>query len=452
MTEGPTAILAAWCAEAPRDWSAAARNGARRAILDTFAVILAGQNEASTQAVRRGVAGWGSGGCYVAGASGGMPAPAAALVNGTAAHAIDYDDVQNPAMSHPSAALVPALAALAEATGAGPAQMLDAYLVGFEVMARLGEAMNLEHYRRGWHTTLSLGSPGVAAACGRMLGLDAGRMAMALSLATSMAGGSKRQFGTMAKPLHAGLAAKNGMVAAQLAAAGVDGIPEAFEGKWGYRELMAGEASPGFAGLAQRIGRPNAMEQHGVWLKAYPCCASTHRPVDALRALKLDGAQVARIEARISEVAAANLRYRIPATPSEARFSLPYCLAAAMQDGTLDMTSFTPEAIARPTLVPLMERVEMLVDPELGGSRPVAEAEERATLLVSMADGSTRREIRVTPHGHPEDPLSDDELGAKFLDCARQALPADCAAAALDRLQRFEGLNRIEEVTALLRA
>lgn len=452
MTEAPTAILARWCAEAPRDWSATSRDGARRAILDTLAVMLAGQNEASTLAVRRGVAGWGSGGCFVVGAPGGMPAPAAALVNGTAAHAIDYDDVQNPAMSHPSTALVPALLALAEATGAGPTQMVDAYLVGFEVMARLGEAMNLEHYRRGWHTTLSLGSPGVAAACGRMLGLDAQRMAMALSLSTSMAGGSKRQFGTMAKPLHAGLAAKNGMVAAQLAAAGVEGFPEPFEGKWGYRELMAGDASPGFAGLAERIGRPPAMEQHGVWLKAYPCCASTHRPVDALRALALQGAQVTRIEALVSEVAAANLRYRIPTTPSEARFSLPYCLAAAMQDGTLNMASFTPEAIARPSLLPLMERIEMRVDPELRGNLPVNESSERGTVLVSLADGSTRREVSTVPRGHPEAPLSEAELGAKFLDCARDALPPPRAAAALERLQRFEGLNRIEEVTALLRA
>jgi 2-methylcitrate dehydratase PrpD len=150
--------------------------------------------------------------CTVVGCAARASATNAALANGTAAHALDYDDVLDPSMSHPSAALVPALVALAEATGAGAPAVIDAYLVGFEVTARLGKAMNLEHYRRGWHTTLSLGSPGVAAACGRLLGLDARRMAMALSLSTSMAGGSKRQFGSMAKPLHAGLAAKNGIL------------------------------------------------------------------------------------------------------------------------------------------------------------------------------------------------------------------------------------------------
>ncbi|WP_372619469.1 MmgE/PrpD family protein [Falsiroseomonas sp.] len=452
MTQGPTAILATWCAEAPRDWSAACRDGARRAVLDTLAVMLAGQSEPAVAAVRRGSAGWGSGGCFVVGAAGGMPAPAAALINGTAAHAIDYDDVLEPSMSHPSAALVPALLALAETTGAGAAELLDAYLVGFEVMARLGEAMNLEHYRRGWHTTLSLGSPGVAAACGRLLGLDARRMAMALSLSTSMAGGSKRQFGTAAKPLHAGLAAKNGMIAAQLAAAGLEGIEEAFDGKWGYLEMMAGDAAPGFAGLADRLGAPPAMEQYGVWLKAYPCCASTHRPVDALRRLRTDAADVVRIEALVSGIAAANLRYRVPTTPSEARFSLPYCLAATLEDGSLSMASFTEAAIARSSIAAMIERIEMRVDPELRSDLPVTESSERATLLVSLAGGDTRREVRVVPHGHPDDPLGEDELGAKFLDCARDALPPERAAAALERLQRFEKLNRMEEVTTLLRA
>jgi 2-methylcitrate dehydratase PrpD len=159
-----------------------------------------------------------------------------------------------------------------------------------------------------------------------------------------------------------------------------------------------------------------------------------------------------RIEALVSEVAAANLRYRVPATPSEARFSLPYCLAATLEDGTLTMASFSESAIARPSIRALIERIEMQVDPALAGDKPVNEATERATLRVSLADGRFLQEVRDVPHGHPDDPLSEDELGAKFLDCARGALPPDRAAAALERLQRFDRLNRIEEVTTLLRA
>jgi 2-methylcitrate dehydratase PrpD len=238
--EDGTARLAAWCAEVPRAWPTGSLDGARRAFVDTLAVIVAGRDEACTVGTRNAVAEWGSGPCHVIGGAA-QAAPWAALVNGTSAHALDYDDVLDPALSHPSAALVPAILALGEAKGSSGADALDAFLVGFEVLARLGEAMNLEHYRRGWHTTLSIGSMGVAAACGRLMGLDAGKMAMAISLATSMAGGSKRQFGSMAKPLHAGLAAKNGIVAAQLAASGVTGIEEPLQGRWGYIEMMAGE-------------------------------------------------------------------------------------------------------------------------------------------------------------------------------------------------------------------
>ena len=450
MTTGPTRRLASWCAETGRDWSEASRTGARRAIQDTLATMLAGHQEACVATTRRAVAQWGSGPCFAVGGGDRLAAPWAALVNGAAAHALDYDDVLDPAMSHPSAALVPALLALAETTGADAAAVTDAYLVGFEVLARLGEAMNLVHYQRGWHTTLSLGSSGVAAACGRLLGLDAHRMAMALALSTSMAGGSKRQFGTMAKPLHAGLAAKNGLLAATLAQAGTEAIEEPFEGRWGYVEMMAGPQAAGLASVLPRLGNPPAMEQYGVWLKAYPCCASTHRPVDALRSLQLRPENVTRIEALVSDVANANLRYRVPRTPSEARFSLPYCLSAALADGTLGITSFSEQAIARPELRRVMEATDMRPDPELPGDAPVTGSFERAILIVHRADGSSETVVRTIPHGHPGDPLSEAELDAKFLDCARGALAPDHAAQALSLLHRFETLDRLAPLTALL--
>lgn len=445
-----TSRLAAWCADAPRDWSRLCLDGARRAFLDTIAVMVAGQDIACTVGTRTAVAAWGIGPCHVLGGAS-LAAPWAALVNGTAAHALDYDDVLDPAMSHPSAALVPAILALAEERGAAGAECLDAYLVGFEVLARLGEGMNLVHYQRGWHTTLSLGSMGVAAACARMMRLDAHGMAMAISLATSMAGGSKRQFGSMAKPLHAGLAAKNGLIAAQLAASGVTGIDEPLEGRWGYLELMAGETAAGFDAAFQRLGKPSAMEQYGVWAKFYPCCASTHRPVDALRSMGLRPEQVARIEADVSEVSVSNLRYQVPRNPNEARFSLPYCLAAALSDGTLNVASFSEAAVTREALVPLMERVTMRLDPELTADRAVTESFERGTVTVTLTDGSMRREAVLTPRGHPGQPLTDDDLARKFRDCAAGALAPPEIDAALDILARFAALDSIAPLMAGLR-
>lgn len=448
---GATMRLAEWCSGASRQWSQASLEGARRALVDTIAVILAGQEEACTVGARRAVGAWGDGPCYVVG---GAPqaAPWAALVNGTAAHALDYDDVLDPAMSHPSAALVPAILALGEARDASGADCLDAYLVGFEVLARLGEAMNLVHYKRGWHTTLSLGSMGVAAACARMMRLDTRETAMAISLSTSMAGGSKRQFGSMAKPLHAGLAAKNGLMAAQLAASGVTGVDEPLEERWGYIDLMAGDTAPGMAAALSHIGEPSAMEQYGVWAKFYPCCASTHRPVDALRSLGLKLEQVVSIEAQVSEVAAANLRYRVPRDANEARFSLPYCLASALADGTLTNASFSPAALQRPALVPLMKSVTMTVDPELTADRPVTESFERGTIDVTLVSGERKRVAVRTPHGHPDDPLSAAELEAKFRDCATGVLSPGAIDTVLDHLAAFGSLERVKTLTAALRS
>ena len=437
----PTALLAEWCTSTPHAWPDAAREAVRRAFVDTIAAILAGRHEPCTVAAREAVSQWGSGPCFTAGGSR-LAAPWAALVNGTAAHALDYDDVQEPALNHPSAGLVPALLALAEATNKSADACIDAYIVGFEVMARLGAAMNQIHYQRGWHTTLSLGSPAIAAACARLMGLDAQATAMAISIATSMAGGSKRQFGTMTKPLHAGLAAKNGLVAAQLAASGLEAIAEPLDGRWGYQDMMAGDTAPGLAHLVADLGGECAVLRHGIWAKFYPCCASTHRPVDALLSLKLRPEEVIRVETLVSEIAVANLRYHVPASVAEARFSLPYCLAAALHDGPLTPRSFTPEAIARPQVLDVLNRTEMYLDPEQPASRAIADAVETGIVRVFLRDGSIREARSVTPHGHPRDPLTDAELDYKFRACAEAGgMAPDAADQALGLLSRFAMLN-----------
>lgn len=411
--------------------------------------MLAGQNEACAVSTRDAVRAWGDGPCFVFGGER-RAAPWAALANGTAAHALDYDDVLEPALSHPSAALVPAVLALAEQQAASGADALDAFLVGFEVLTRLGEAVNRVHYQRGWHTTLSLGSMGVAAASARLLGLDAGRMAMAISIATSMAGGSKRQFGSMAKPLHAGLAAKNGMVAAQLAAAGLTGIAEPLEGRWGYLELMAGETAPGLAGPLAKLGGVPAMEEYGISAKAYPCCAATHRSIDALRALEVQPGEVVSIEAVISEMAAANLRYRIPANPNEARFSLPYCLAVTLADGMPRVVNFTDEAIRRPVLLPLMQRVTVTIGKEPIAGSALPEHSDRSLVKIVLSDGSTKEATVLVPRGHAEAPLSNAELERKFRDCAARVLPPGAIETVLGMLAAFDGLACVSALTGAI--
>jgi len=452
---GTTALLGEWASGAPNTWSNAAMRDAKRAFIDTVGCMLAGSDDAAVDAVHRVARGLGAGGSTVIGRSGLLPGYWAAFVNGTSAHALDYDDCLDPAMSHPSAPMVPALLALAEETHATGAACLDAYLVGFEIMARLGEGLNLAHYYNGWHTTLSLGAMGVAAACARLLGLDARRTTMAIGLASSMAGGSKRQFGSMAKPVHAGLAAKNGLLAARLAENGVTSADEVLEGRWGMVEMTGGVDAPGFDRVSSRIGQPSAMEQYGVWLKRYPCCASTHRPIETAFALHDQGFRaedVDRIAILVSANAAANLRFRHPSNVMEARFSLPYCVAVALLQRAVKLRDFTPEAIGRPEVAALIDRIEMSVDPDLDGTASVGEAQERATAKATIKGLVTPVEIVVdAPSGHASNPLSDSQLEEKFLDCASRVLSEARAAEMLRSLAMFETLPGIATLMRLTR-
>jgi 2-methylcitrate dehydratase PrpD len=450
----PTTSLAAWAAETSRQWPDRAVNEAVRVFIDTVACILSGAHEPPVRKAHSAVARWGQGQSTVVGITGkgsssGVPAPWAALINGTAAHSQDYDDVLDPALAHVSAVLVPALLALAEETGASGHRCVDAYLVGFEIMARLAEAVNPSHYRRGWHTTLTLGTPAAAVACARMIGLDRPQMQAALSLSTSMSSGSKRQFGTMTKPFHAGLAAKNGIVAAQLAAEGFTAADEILEGEWSLQDLMAGPDAPGFSERLAQIGDPPAIIQYGVWLKLYPCCASTHRSVDALLNLRrthgLDAKNVTSIEAMISKMAADNLMYESPKDPMEARFSLHYCLASALVDDGLAPDAFTPKAIRRPVVRTLLPRIHKTIDPALSGNAGVR---ERATVTVTLADGKKIIDRVENPRGHPGRPLSDEELAAKFRACAAAGGLEEVRTERLySTLRDFSSLPGVDAVT-----
>ena len=219
------------------------RHAAARALLDTIGVMLAGASESAAASVQQVVAQESSGlQCSVLGTGLRTSATNAALANGTAAHAHDYDDMCFVSLAHPSAPLVAAGLAIAERSGATGRALLEAYVVGFEIEARLGRAMNPRHYQRGWHCTSTLGTIGAAAAASRLLGFDARVIGHALAIAASEASGLKENFGTMVKPLHAGLAARNGVLAALLAQAGMTASGSAIEGPQGFLAAMDSES------------------------------------------------------------------------------------------------------------------------------------------------------------------------------------------------------------------
>ena len=331
-----------------------------------------------------------------------------------------FRSVLDPAASHVSAVLVPSLLALAEEIDASGADLVDAYITGVEVEQCLAEALNMVHYSHGWHTTLTFGAPAAAAACARLLRLNAGQVCNALSLATSLGAGFKRQFGTNAKPFHAGLGAKNGIVAARMAAAGLTADSAVFEGARGVLDLMAGAEAAGFDGVLQRLAGPPAIVAPGVWLKRYPCCASTHRAVDGLLELrrqhKLTAADIARVDTLVSEPAVRNLMYMNPVNEMQARFSMSFCIAAACYDGDLRLPTFRRESIARADIAAFLARVTMTSDPEQPADMP-STVKSWATTTVTTNDRRSFTLKVVDCKGYPDNPLTEQELTAKFGDC-----------------------------------
>ena len=454
MSTGATASLAAWIARAPRIRDKRALALAKDAMRDIVACMIAGAKDEATLRVARAAAGWGGGACSIVGQGGSLPAPAAALVNGTAAHALDYDDNFHPMAGHATAVLAPAILALAEERRASGHALLDAYIVGLEVQARVGEGVNLAHYERGWHSTSTIGVFGAAAACARLLGLDPKRVNAALSLAFSMAGGSKLQFGTMAKPMHAGLAAQHGVMAAALAASGVTGIAEPLEGPWGFRDLFAGAGSPGFTAL--QPARALAIERYGLKAKLHPCCASAHCAIDALLSLRqkhgFSPAQVERVEVLVNRMSYDNLMYAIPRTELEARFSMHWCMALALLNGRLELADFTAAALRRAEVRAWLPRIAMR-HTEPGREHPLKDnGREPALVTVLLKDGRPLERYAQHPKGSLQAPLEAGELDAKFDDCTRGRIAAAPAARLRSELGVLERITDVRSLMRLLRS
>ena len=426
------------------------RHAAARALLDTIGVMLAGASEPAAASVQQVVAQESSGlQCSVLGTGLRTSATNAALANGTAAHAHDYDDMCFVSLAHPSAPLVAAGLAIAERSGATGRALLEAYVVGFEIEARLGRAMNPRHYQRGWHCTSTLGTIGAAAAASRLLGFDARVIGHALAIAASEASGLKENFGTMVKPLHAGLAARNGVLAALLAQAGMTASGSAIEGPQGFLAAMDSESSalrPFIANLGERWETLDS----GITVKLYPSCAATHPALDALLDLKrrdgFDAADVDRIDIGVDAITPTVLLHEHPSTGLEGKFSMPFCAAAAVVDAHVGLATFTPDRLADPVVAGMRERVAMHVDPSLDAGAPPL---TQARVQVTLKDGRVLGAVANGARGYPDRPATSDQLAAKFLSCAGVALSETRARAALAALQCIDSAADVRTVIDL---
>jgi 2-methylcitrate dehydratase PrpD len=392
---------------------------ATRAAVDTVGVAIAARMEPSFTILARTIGqGMCTGDATVLAARTRTAPPQAALLNGTAGHALDFDDVADEIKGHPSVVLLPALLAVAEANGNSGRELLEAYIVGFEVGCALARGLPVEaHYRRGWHATATIGVLGAACGLGRLLRLDEGRMRNALGIAASMASGSRQNFGTMTKPLHAGMAARDAVIAAQLAASGFTADQDQLEGPFGYFRLYGEEPDTG--AVASALTAPRVLLEHGLNAKKYACCYETHRAADATLALVARGLRAEDVRSVTVCVQPGGLQaiaHHRPTTGLQGKFSGEYVVAACLIDGRLSLSSFVDEAVQRPEAQAMVQRVTLQesAEPPFG---PSSFEHAYATVEITLGDGTSLRERCDVPRGHARAPLDDAELDAKFRDC-----------------------------------
>jgi 2-methylcitrate dehydratase PrpD len=341
----------------------------------------------------------------------------AALYLGALAHAADFDDISHPAYCHATALLLPALLVRGAVLGRSGRDLLDAYLVGVEVLGQLGRQIDKDE-TPAWHPTSMLGTIGATAALCRLERLPTPTARAALSIAASMACGVRENFGTMTKPVHCGFPGRSAILATRLAASGLTSAARGVDGRHGMLEVFARLAPWG----AKPWGAPlEVMTETGLALKAYPSCAATHPAIDASRALaaRLDVASVVRVRVGMSRYALRPLIYEWPETPLEAKFSLRHCVATALLDREVTLASFEPASIARPALRRLMELVEYGPD-----ERVIDDREFAAVVRVELADGRAQEERVDVASGKPGNWLTAEHLARKFRDCAGEGARA----------------------------
>lgn len=395
------------------------RAAATRSLIDTVGVALAARPEAAVRAVRAWADVEPAGGSAVVWGEAARRAPSqAALLNGTAGHALDFDDACPSMPLHPSTVLWPAL--LASVDELGGDRLVEAVSVGNAVMRAVGEALPMDvHYGRGWHSTATVGRLAAVAALARLDSLDVDTTRHALGLVASMAGGSIANFGTGTKPLHAGLAARDAVTAVAMVRCGVDANPSQLEHRLGFLAGFGDPAPDVAATLGERLGHWRTAWVDDWSLKQYPACYGTHRAVDAARTVRstlgdLRVQDVREIEVRVHPGSLRPLIDRLPTTGLEGKFSLPYTVVRALLDGELGLAAFTDEAVLDPTLTDLVGRVVVHGEATPPG-RDDLTGTPYARLRVSLHDGREASELVLVARGDARNPLTDDEVDAKFL-------------------------------------
>ena len=394
------------------------------------------------------------GGCTVLGTSRTLAAPAAALVNGTAIHGFELDDLIAESITHPAACVIPAALAAGEAVGASGARLVEAIVAGYEVMHRVGLALGTEPAKRGFHTTSLVAPVACAVSAGKMMQLDLDQLYSAVGLACSAASGVKSfaagRGGGMVKRLHLGRSAEAGVRSAQLAARGFLGPPFALDSRFGLLEVFGG-AGADASKLTHELAQNWAIRD--VWFKVFPICGWIQSVVmllsEARGAQRLSIGDIRRVRIGVSEYAAKNNGEPAPVDTMGAQYSIPYCAAVALLGEPRDPRSFLVDAVNDPTTRALAAKVEIVIDPAIEAVYP---RQFGASMRLELADGRTVERTVMECHGTPADPCTEQEHLDKFRWLAGTVLPASAVGELATLIEAAPALASVCDLTAPLRS
>ena len=432
----------------------------KRCVLDGLGLILAGSDQSCSKILHDTYMGQ----AQIDGATAfgvkptGFPAPIAALLNGTAGHAMDWDDTQLSSspdrifglLTHPTIPPLSASLAIAETLDiVSGKEFLTAFLTGFEVECKIAEAISPEHYKKGFHTSGTVGTFGAAAAAAKLLGLNADQLRYMLGIAASMASGIRVNFGTMTKPLHVGRAAQNGVSAALLARGGFEGDPDGLDGSWGFFQVFGRGLDA--ERIAGKLGNPHTIVEPGVAIKPYPCGCLTHPSMDAMRTVVLENNLKPDDIKEVVLYAGYNIlnpiRYTTAEDELQAKFCMPFLLAAIAVSGKAGVQEFTPKFVRSPKVQGLMQRIRTEFDPAIEAK---GHDRMRSRIEVLLTDG---RKVALDAderyRGGPHNPLSDDELIEKFADCSQSILSQETRSAVVDAVFGLENLTDVRRLIDL---
>ena len=415
---------------------------ARTGFIDTIATMIAGAHDPAPQLLRRGLAPTsGPASLYFSGDS--AAAPEAAWINGTAGHALDYDDVG--CRGHVSTVLVPAILAEAETLGLGGREMFAAYAAGYEIWAELARRDPGHHHVKGWHPTGIFGTIGAGAACAALRRLNPEQATMAIALSASQAGGIMANFGTMTKPFHAGRAAHAGLVSARLAELGFTASGDALEHAQGFLSAVSPEGRADRESPTPRLGEDWQIVAQGLSIKKYPACYCTHRALDAMLGLlatrKLKPADILRITVSISKTHSLILRNHAPQTGLEAKFSMEFAMAAAVISRRASLAEYSDAFVRRPEVQDLMRRVSTVTNENYDPKASGASVYDQVTIELVGGERIESEKVRRAL-GHAERPLDASDLFEKFRTCL------DAGGARISPETLFERLRNLENISA----